>query len=95
MVLNAFLEEVVCMGYIFNQLAARVRARSGGVDRHRADPHAACHTYQDPVHLAGIGTSSSPSTGSFIGGCGGLWPLILAHLVLDIVSLSVLKLYFS
>jgi membrane protease YdiL (CAAX protease family) len=92
MILNAFLEELVCMGYIFNQLAARrgpVLALIVTVFI-----RAACHTYQDPMHLAGIALLFT-LYGVFYIRVRKLWPLIFAHLTLDIVSLSALKLFFG
>jgi membrane protease YdiL (CAAX protease family) len=91
MVVNAFFEEVVCMGYIFNQLAARrgpVVALAGTVFL-----RAACHTYQDPIHLAGIAVLFT-LYGAFYWYGRKLWPLIFAHLLLDIMSMSALKLIF-
>ncbi len=92
MVLNAFLEEIICMGYIFNELAAR----RGPVVALVATVfiRVACHTYQDPVHLAGIALLFTLYA-LFYYWARTLWPLIFAHLVLDIVSLSALKLYFG
>lgn len=89
MVVNAFMEELVCMGYIFNQLAARWGpAAALGVT---VFLRAACHTYQDPIHLAGIVALFS------VFGAGywytrKLWPLVFAHMLLDIGSVSAIKL---
>jgi membrane protease YdiL (CAAX protease family) len=92
MVLNAFFEEITCMGYIFSQVAAR---RGPWV----ALPvtvflRAACHTYQDPFHLAGIAALFT-LYGAVYWWTRKLWPLIFAHLLLDIVSFSVLKSLWS
>lgn len=83
MVVNAFLEELVFMGYIFNQLAARCGVAI-------ALPatiflRMACHTYQDPMHLGAIGALFTVYAVWY---CFGrrLWPLILAHILLDTFS---------
>jgi membrane protease YdiL (CAAX protease family) len=92
MIINAFLEEIVCMGYIFNQLAVRRGPMVALIVTVLI--RAACHTYQDPVHLAGIALLFT-LYGVFYCWARKLWPLIFAHLVLDIVSLSALKLYYG
>jgi membrane protease YdiL (CAAX protease family) len=92
MVLNAFLEEVVCMGYIFNQLAARRGPALALIVT--VFVRVACHTYQDPAHLTGIAVLFT-IYGLFYCRVWKLWPLIFAHLVLDIFSLSALKLAFG
>jgi membrane protease YdiL (CAAX protease family) len=92
MVLNAFLEEVVCMGYIFNQLATRCGPALALVVT--VSIRAACHTYQDPVHLAGIAVLFTVYGVTYIW-LRKLWPLIFAHLLLDIISISAMKLAFS
>lgn len=92
MIVNAFLEEITCMGYLFNQLAARrgpVVALIVTVFL-----RVSCHTYQDPVHLAGIAMLFTIYA-AFYWYVRKLWPLIFAHLTLDIVSMSVLKFIFS
>jgi membrane protease YdiL (CAAX protease family) len=92
MVLNAFLEEVVCMGYIFTQVAARCGPAVAVVAT--VFIRMACHTYQDPVHLVGIGVLFTVYALAYCK-LRTLWPLIFAHLVLDITSLSILKLSFG
>jgi membrane protease YdiL (CAAX protease family) len=92
MVVNAFMEELVCMGYIFNQLAARWGPAAALVVT--VFLRAACHTYQDPIHLAGIVVLFS------VFGAGywylrKLWPLVFAHMLLDIGSVSAIKLLFG
>ena len=54
----------------------------------------ACHTYQDPVHLVGIALLFT-IYGLVYSRVRKLWPLIFAHLVLDITSLSLLKIWFG
>jgi uncharacterized protein len=88
MILNAFLEELICMGYIFNQLAARHGPLAALL--FTVFLRAACHTYQDPIHLGGIVVL-------FIVFAAGywyvrkLWPLIFAHILLDLGSVILLK----
>lgn len=92
MVVNAFLEEITCMGYVFNQLAARRGPVVALVVT--VFLRVACHTYQDPVHLAGIAVLFT-LYGLFYWYVRKLWPLIFAHLLLDIVSMSALKVLFG
>jgi membrane protease YdiL (CAAX protease family) len=89
MTVNAFFEEITFMGYIFNQLAARCGPAAALAVT--VFLRAACHTYQDPFHLAGIVMLFSIYAGVYWW-LRKLWPLIFAHLLLDIISLSVLKL---
>jgi membrane protease YdiL (CAAX protease family) len=89
MIINAFAEELIFMGYIFNQIAAR---RSPAI----ALPatiflRLACHTYQDPIHLAGIGVLFTIFAVWYWFG-RRLWPLILAHILLDTTSFSLILL---
>jgi membrane protease YdiL (CAAX protease family) len=89
MTVNAFLEEITCMGYIFNQLAAR--CGPGAALFVTVFLRVACHTYQDPFHLAAIAVLFSIYA-AFYWYARKLWPLIFAHLLLDIISVSALKL---
>jgi uncharacterized protein len=89
MVVNAFMEELICMGYIFNQLAARWGPKAAlGIT---VFLRAACHTYQDPVHLAGI-VMLFTVFGVAYWYTRKLWPLVFAHMLLDIGSVSAIKL---
>jgi len=92
MILNAFFEEMTCMGYAFNQFAAKhgplfallltVLLRMS------------CHSYQGPVHMLGIGVVFT-----LFGLCywhtRNLWTLIFAHAALDICSTGFIKLLFG
>jgi len=92
MVINAFLEELICMGYIFNQLAARrgpLKALLFTVFL-----RAACHTYQDPIHLAGIVVLFTVFAGWYWY-VRKLWPLIFAHILLDMGSVGLVKIWFG
>jgi membrane protease YdiL (CAAX protease family) len=92
MIINAFLEELVCMGYIFNQLAARRGPRVALVVT--VFLRMACHTYQDPIHLAGIGVLFSIFA-LWYWKSRRLWPLIFAHILLDLGSTTFIKLNFG
>jgi membrane protease YdiL (CAAX protease family) len=92
MIVNAFLEEIICMGYIFNELAAR---RGPGLALAvTVFLRVACHTYQDPMHLTGIAVLFT-LYGAFYWYVRKLWPLIFAHLLLDIMSMSAMKIWFG
>jgi membrane protease YdiL (CAAX protease family) len=92
MVLNAFYEELTCIGYAFNQFAAKrgplfallltVLLRMS------------CHSYQGPVHMLGIGTVFL-FFGLLYWHLRNLWPLILAHALLDLSSTGIVKLIFG
>jgi membrane protease YdiL (CAAX protease family) len=85
MVVNAFAEELVFMGYIFNQIAARRGPVVALVVT--VFLRLACHTYQDPMHLAGIGVLFTFFALAYWN-LRKLWPLIFAHLLLDTLSFT-------
>jgi membrane protease YdiL (CAAX protease family) len=90
--INAFLEELVFMGYAFNQFAAR-----------RGPLFAlfcmvflrmVLHTYKGPLDMLGIAVFS------FVYGLAyqylkRLWPLILGHAGIDIAAFALLKIFFG
>jgi membrane protease YdiL (CAAX protease family) len=89
MVLNAFLEEIICTSYAFNQFAAK-----------RGPLFAlllvvilrmACHTYQGPIHMLGIGAVFFVF-GAWYWWRRNVWTLIFAHALIDLGSLSFVKL---
>jgi len=92
MIVNAYTEEILFMGYLFRQLAARtgpafallltVFLRVG------------CHTYQDPAHVAGIAMLFTIYALWYLR-FRSLWPLIFAHIVLDVGSMGLIKLLHS
>lgn len=92
MVLNAFYEELICMGYLFNQFAAKqgplvallltVLLRMS------------CHTYQGPVHVLGVGVLFF-IYGLWYWQTRNLWPLIAAHALLDLGAVFLLKTFYS
>jgi membrane protease YdiL (CAAX protease family) len=87
-VVNAYLEEITCTAYFFNQVAAR------------HGPFAALlltdmvrmsfHLYQGPLHMLGIG-----AVFLVLNGCywwtRNLWPLVVAHTLVDIIGMGVVK----
>jgi uncharacterized protein len=92
MVLNAYFEEITCMAYGFNQFAARW------------GPYVAlpiivvlrmsCHTYQGLFHAMGIGVVFTIE-GLVYWRTRNLWPLIFAHMLLDLFSVSFMKVFFG
>ncbi len=92
MILNAFFEEMTCMGYAFNQFAAKrgpVFALIVTVVLRMA-----CHTYQGLVHMLGIGMVFT-IFGVWYAYTRNLWPLIAAHAFLDIFSTGLMKIFFG
>jgi len=92
MILNAFFEEMTCMGYVFNQFAVKrgpVFALILTVALRMA-----CHTYQGPIHMLGIGVVFT-IFGLWYWYARNLWPLIAAHAFLDIFSTGMMKIFFS
>jgi membrane protease YdiL (CAAX protease family) len=88
MVLNAFLEEIICTAYAFNQFAAKLGPGLGlGLT---VLLRMACHTYQGPVHAAGIGAVFLIFT-LWYWRTRNLWTLIFAHALIDFGSLGALK----
>jgi membrane protease YdiL (CAAX protease family) len=86
--INAFFEELICTGYLFNQFASKhgplfallliVLLRMS------------CHTYQGPVHMLCIGVVFL-IYGGWYWYTRNLWTLIFAHAFADIISLGTLK----
>ena len=89
MIINAFAEELVFMGYIFNNVAARRGPAIALVVT--IFLRVACHTYQDPMHLAGIAVLFTIFAIWYWFG-RKLWPLIFAHTLLDTTSFSLIQL---
>ena len=89
MILNAYLEEILCTAYAFNQFAARLGPRLGvGLT---VLLRMGCHTYQGVVHAIGIGAVFLVFTLWYLR-TRNLWTLILAHALIDFSSLGALKL---
>lgn len=92
MILNAFFEELICIGYVFNQLAAKEGPRIALVLTVLV--RMSCHSYQGFVHMLGIGAVFL-ITGLWYWRTRNLWPLIFAHALADSVSLALLKMKFG
>ena len=91
-VLNAYFEEIACMAYAFNQLAAKWGP-------YIALPvivvlRMACHTYQGPIHATGVGVAFFFS-GLVYCLTRNLWPLVFAHILLDLLSMGAIKVLFG
>jgi len=88
LVFNGFFEEITCMGYAFNQFAAKRGPFFALVLTVML--RMLCHTYQGPVHMLGIGAAFFVS-GLVYWWTRNLWPLILAHIIVDLLSFVVVK----
>jgi membrane protease YdiL (CAAX protease family) len=92
LVLNGFFEEITCMGYAFNQFAAKRGPLFALVVTVLL--RMSCHTYQGAVHALGIGAAFFVS-GLVYWWTRNLWPLILAHIFVDLVSFAAVKFLFG
>jgi len=92
LVINAFFEEMTCMGYAFNQFAAK-RGPAFALAL-TVLLRMSCHTYQGPVHALGIGAAFIAS-GLVYWWTRNLWPLILAHIIVDFISFGAIKFLFG
>jgi membrane protease YdiL (CAAX protease family) len=92
LVINGFFEEITCMGYAFTQLAARRGPLFALVVTVLL--RMSCHTYQGPVHALGIGAAFFVS-GLVYWWTRNLWPLILAHIIVDLSSFGLVKFLFG
>jgi membrane protease YdiL (CAAX protease family) len=92
LVLNGFFEEITCMGYAFNQFAAKRGPLFALVITVLL--RMSCHTYQGAVHALGIGAVFFVS-GLVYWWTRNLWPLILAHIIADSLSFGVVKFLFG
>ena len=92
MILNAFFEEITCMGYIFNRFAAR--HGPGLALILTVGLRMVCHAYQGPVHMLGIGAVFI-LFGLWYWRTRNLWPLIVGHTLLDMFSTGVMKLLYG
>jgi len=90
--LNAFYEEIVYLGYAFNQWAQKFGAKNAffltlafrmGV-----------HIYQGSEHILQIAVLST-IFGLWYWKQGKLWPLILGHALIDLMSLGLFKIHFA
>jgi uncharacterized protein len=92
LVFNGFFEEITCMGYAFNQFAARRGPLFALVATVLL--RMSCHTYQGGIHALGIGAAFVVS-GLVYWWTRNLWPLILAHIIVDLFSFAGLKFLFG
>lgn len=88
MVLNAFYEEIVYMGYGFNLWAAKYGARTAVLLSILA--RMVVHTYQGTEHILPIALWAT-IFGIWYRYHRALWPLILAHMLIDLISVGQLK----
>jgi membrane protease YdiL (CAAX protease family) len=89
---NAYLEELVFMGYAFNQMAAKRNPLFALLVM--VFLRMLLHTYKGPAGMLGIGAFS------FVYGFAylkfrRLWPLILGHNLTDLMAFTAFKLFFS
>jgi membrane protease YdiL (CAAX protease family) len=87
-VLNAFYEELVYMGYGFNLWAAKYGPQTAVLFSILA--RLSVHTYQGTEHLLSIGVWAV-IFGVWYRYHRNLWHLILAHLMIDLISVGLLK----
>jgi membrane protease YdiL (CAAX protease family) len=92
LILNAFFEELICTGYLFNQFAAKHGSLFALLLTVLL--RMSCHTYQGPVHMLGIGVVFL-IYGGWYWYTRNLWTLIFAHAFADFVSAGTLKLLFD
>ena len=91
-IVNAFYEELVYMGLLFNQCAAK--AGVGWAVAVTIFARMLIHTYQGTSHVVQIGVWALIFTLGYVR-FKRVWPLVLAHTMIDLVSLSALKLMFG
>jgi membrane protease YdiL (CAAX protease family) len=91
-IVNAYLEELTFMGYAFNQFAAKRNPLFALLVM--VFLRMLLHTYKGPVGMLGIGAFSFVYGLTYIY-TRRLWPLILAHILTDILALGVFKLLYS
>jgi len=90
--LNAFYEELAYMGYAFNQWAQKFGAFHAFLFTFAL--RMGVHIYQGSEHILQIGLWSA-IFGLWYWRQGKLWPLILAHALIDFNSLGHLKVSFD
>jgi membrane protease YdiL (CAAX protease family) len=90
--LNAFYEELVYMGYVFNQWATKYGPEKAVL--FTSFIRLIVHSYQGTEHILPIGLWSL-LFGFWYRSQGKLWPLILAHFLIDLLSLSLFKMVYG
>ncbi len=91
-VVNAFYEELVYMGYGFNLWAAKYGPRTAVLFSVLA--RLAVHIYQGTEHVLPIATWAV-IFGVWYRYHRSVWPLILAHLMVDLISFGQLKILYG
>ncbi len=91
-IVNAYLEELVFMGYAFNQFAAKRGPFFALMCM--VFLRMALHTYKGPLDMLGI-AAFSMVYGLAYQYLGRLWPLILGHACVDLMAFSMLKIIFG
>jgi membrane protease YdiL (CAAX protease family) len=89
---NAYLEELVFMGYAFQQFAAKRSPLFALLAM--VFLRMLLHTYKGPVGMLGIGAFSFVYGLAYLN-LRRLWPLILAHNLTDIAAFTAVKLLFG
>ncbi len=91
-IVNAYLEELVFMGYAFHQFAAKRNPLFALLVM--VALRMLLHTYKGVVGVLGIGAFSLVYGLAYIK-LRRLWPLILAHILIDIAAMAAFKLLLS
>jgi membrane protease YdiL (CAAX protease family) len=92
MALNAFYEEIVYMGYGFNLWAAKYGPRTAVLLSILA--RLVVHTYQGTEHILPIALWAV-IFGLWYRYHRAVWPLILAHTMIDLISMGLLKIMYG
>ena len=88
-IINAYCEEIVYVGYAFNQCVSRSGACFALLLTLLI--RMSCHTYQGLIHMLGLGAVFLIFEIYYLFN-RNLWPVILAHICFDIFALSYFKL---
>ena len=91
-VLNAFSEELIYMAYGFNLWAAKYGPRTAVLFSILA--RLSVHTYQGTEHILPIATWAV-LFGVWYRYHRTVWPLIVAHMMIDLISVGQLKLFYG
>ena len=91
-IVNAYYEEIVFMGYAFNQFTAR-RGTLFAMMAMTA-LRMLLHTYKGPTLMLGIGAFAIVYGLAYLSR-RRLWPLIFGHTLTDLAALSVVKIFFG
>jgi membrane protease YdiL (CAAX protease family) len=92
MTLNAFYEEIAFMGYAFNQFAAKRGTTFALVVTVLL--RMSFHSYQGPFHVLGIGAVFFLTSLAYCR-TRNLWPLILAHIIVDVGMVGFVKIWYG